>query len=125
MLELAHFQMERPSMDSQRHMSPDGKLCLIVVTVDDDLIIGFEGYGWHTHGDILARLSGLDAEAAIEQFIEKIKRGELVIAVLSKGENVTNIWISDDPQRETVIPGETILFRLWNGQHVVGAPGDS
>ena len=105
-------------MDSQRHISPDGKLCLIVVTVDDDLIIGFEGYAWHTHGDILARLSGLDAEAAIEEFIEKVKRGELVIAVLSKGENVTNIWISDDPQRETAIPGETIRLRLWNGQHV-------
>jgi hypothetical protein len=105
-------------MDSRRHMSPDRKLCLIVETVDNDLVVGFEGYAWHTHGDILARLSGLDAEAAMEAFIEKIKRGELVITVLSKGDNVTDIWISDDPQKETVIPGETIRLRLWNGQHV-------
>jgi hypothetical protein len=105
-------------MDNQRHTSPDGKLCLIVVTVDDDLIIGFEGYAWHTHGDILARLSGLAAEAAIEEFIEKKKKGELVIAVLSKGEDVTNIWISEDPQKETVLPGEAIRLRLWNGQDV-------
>ena len=103
-------------MNSQRHMSPDGKLCLVVKTVDDDRIVGFEGYGWHTHGDILASVGGLDAEAAIEEFIEKIKTGELAIAVLSKGESVIDIWISDDPQRETVSPGETIRFRLWNGQ---------
>jgi hypothetical protein len=35
-----------------------------------------------THGDILASLSGFDAEVAIEAFIEKIKKGELVIAIL-------------------------------------------
>jgi hypothetical protein len=39
-------------MDSQRHMSPDGRLCLIVETVNDDLIVGFERYAWHTHGDM-------------------------------------------------------------------------
>src|SRR5437868_9092095 len=105
-------------MDSRRHVSPDGKLCLVVETVDDDRSIGFEGYPWHTHGDILADLSGLDAEVATEAFIEKIKKGELVIAILSKGTNVIDVWISDDPQEETTIPGETIRFRLWNGQHV-------
>ena len=105
-------------MDSQRHMSPDGKLCLLVEIVDDDSSIGFEGYPWHTHGDILAELSGLDEEVAIEAFIEKIKKGELVIAILSEGENVIDVFISDDPREETTIPGETIRFRLWNGQHV-------
>ena len=114
----AHCQLERPPMDSQRHMSPDGELCLVVEIVDDDSMVGFEGYSWHTHGDILASLCGLDAEAAIEEFIEAIKKGERVISVLSKGENVVDIWISDDPQSETAFPGETIRFRLWNGQQV-------
>jgi hypothetical protein len=39
---------ERSSMDSQRHMSPDGRRCLIVVAVDDDLVIGFEEYAPRT-----------------------------------------------------------------------------
>jgi hypothetical protein len=103
-------------MNARRHVSPDGKLCLIVETVDNDRSVGFEGYSWHTHGDILARLYELDAEAAIEKFIKQITNGELVIAVLSKCGNVTDIWVSDDPQSETLSAGETIQFRLWDGR---------
>jgi hypothetical protein len=105
-------------MNNRRHVSPDGTLCLIVETVDNDRVVGFEGYSWHTHGDILASLYGLDAEAAIEKFIQEIISGELVIAILSKGEDIVDIWVSDDPQNETLSLGEAIQFRLWDSEEV-------
>ena len=38
----------------ERHTSPDGLLELIVDRADDgDWTVGFDGFAWHTHGDIL------------------------------------------------------------------------
>ena len=35
-----------------RHSSPDGSLVLVVDGTDGDLAVRFEGYEWHTHGDL-------------------------------------------------------------------------
>ena len=37
----------------ERHKSADGLMELIVDLTDGDWTVGFEGYPWHTHGDIL------------------------------------------------------------------------
>lgn len=38
----------------ERHTSPDGLLQLIDEHDEhDDWIVGFDGFAWHTHGDIL------------------------------------------------------------------------
>ena len=44
----------------EEHYSPD-RLLRLIVTRDDDgeLSVGFAGYSWHIHGDILARLTGV------------------------------------------------------------------
>ena len=39
-----------------RHVSPDGTLILLAVWDEEgEVTIGFEGFPWHTHGDILAQ----------------------------------------------------------------------
>jgi hypothetical protein len=37
----------------ERHSSPDGSLVLVVDYTDGDLAVAFEGFEWHTHGDLL------------------------------------------------------------------------
>ena len=50
----------------EEHRSPDGILTLKVKREDDgDVCVGFDGYSWHTHGDILASLSGLRQDEAV------------------------------------------------------------
>ncbi len=63
-------------MNEERHTSPDGKLTLFVGRLaEDDFIIGFEGFSWHTHPDLLG------GSARAQDFIEKILSNELVVAV--------------------------------------------
>ena len=51
----------------EEHRTPDGRFRFIVERSDDgDFSLGFDGYPAHTHGDILAELSGLSIEAAIQ-----------------------------------------------------------
>jgi len=38
----------------EEHVSPDRLLRLLVVREDGDITIGFAGYPWHTHGDVVA-----------------------------------------------------------------------
>jgi hypothetical protein len=40
-------------IDSDR-VSPDGALRFLVRSPDGDITLGFAGYPWHTHGDVLA-----------------------------------------------------------------------
>jgi hypothetical protein len=40
-------------MAVERHTSPDRLIELVVIVPDGDWTIGFVGYPWHTHGDIL------------------------------------------------------------------------
>ncbi len=41
-------------MKHEEHRTPDGALTLVVSHEDDDITIGFDGFQWHTHGDVLA-----------------------------------------------------------------------
>lgn len=59
----------------QRHESPDELLCLLVGDSDGNTCIGFDGFIWHTHGDILAALFGLPEEEAVASFVAEILSG--------------------------------------------------
>jgi hypothetical protein len=41
-------------MAHQEYSSPDGILTLVVSDEDGNSAIGFKGFRWHTHGDVLA-----------------------------------------------------------------------
>jgi hypothetical protein len=106
------------------YVSPDGQLRFLVTCPDGDWTIGFEGFPWHTHGSILASLSGLDEVPAVERFLADLIGNVSVIALTRTSGKLTDVWVTDDPEeadrdcRKYGQAEETIEFRLWNGTPV-------
>ncbi len=101
-----------------RHVSPDGLLTFVVAVDEaDDVTLGFKGYPWHTHADILAALSGTSPKAAVEQFVSALLGNKAVIAVATVAGRIEDVWVSDDPLKADPhkLDGEVIAFRFWNG----------
>lgn len=106
-------------MKTERYTSPDGRLVLIVAWEDDgDTYIGFEGYPWHTHGDILASIHGMKVDAAIAEFVEATLADRLAIAVQKLGGIVEDVWVADDIDGDSKYEesDETIEHRYWSGR---------
>jgi len=106
------------------HISPDGQLKFVVICPDGDLTMGFDGFPSHTHGSILANLSGQDAVVATERYVADLLGNVSVIAMTRVAGVLSDVWITDDPAealascRKYGRPDETIEFRLWNGTSV-------
>jgi hypothetical protein len=93
-------------------------LRLIVTRENDgDVAIGFDGYAWHTHADILASLWGLSENGAIQQFVERIIGDDEIIVVSRVNGEVRDVWPTDDPRGELTYkpPEESLEFRRWSG----------
>ena len=101
----------------EQHLSPDGMLTFIVGREDGEVCLGFEGYPWHTHPDLLAA-DGVSPEAATRQFVDALLAGRTVIVVSRAGSTVRDVWITDDAESElkNKMPDETLEFRYWDGQ---------
>jgi hypothetical protein len=105
-------------VSNTEYVSPDGRLRLLVVTSDDgDVSIGFDGFPWHTHADLLANATALAATAAVRRLLEDLFGDRSVVAVWSVGAVVRDVWVSDDPARDASYPaaGESIELRYWSG----------
>jgi hypothetical protein len=100
-----------------RYVSPDGALAFLVIRDPDDITLGFEGYPWHTHGDILAELSGDVTEQAVHRFVEDLLGNALVIAVISVDGVIADVRPKDDPETpDRYQPeNEQIQLRYWSG----------
>jgi hypothetical protein len=106
------------------HISPDGQLRFFVTRPDGDWTIGFDGFPWHTHGSILAELSGQDEISAIECFVANLTGNISVIVLRRRSGVLTDVSITDDPAGELSSykrygwPDEAIEFRRWDGTAV-------
>lgn len=102
----------------EEHLSPD-RLLRLIVTRDDggDMTIGFDGYSWHTHGDVLASLSGLTEKETVRQFVDRIIGDGQIIVVSRVNGEVRDVWPTDDPKVELHYkpPEESLEFRRWSG----------
>lgn len=120
----------RPIQCCSRHMvsgrayeSPDGILRFVVTTeYDGDVALGFDGFAWHTHADLLAALAGTTTYEAVNQFVQDLLGNRSVIAILRVGGEIKDVWISDAPNSESgyLSEGESIELRHWNGQRWTG-----
>lgn len=103
----------------ERHVSPDGLLRLIVECDDDDWAVGFEGFAWHTHGDLLEPFGYAGTvEQRVRAFVDDIVASRWVIVVSRLDGMLHDAWVTDDPTRNELKyaePNETIEKRLWNG----------
>ena len=106
------------------YISPDGQLKFLVTCPDGDWTIGFDGFPWHTHGSILAELSGQDESSSVKRFLADLTGNVSVIALTRISGKLTNIWTTDDPSQDLLSckeygqTNETIEFRLWDGTPV-------
>ncbi|WP_461344720.1 hypothetical protein [Bradyrhizobium liaoningense] len=50
-------------------------------------------FPWHTHGSILASVSGKDEETAIENFVADLTSGKSIIAVKRINGSVADVWV--------------------------------
>jgi hypothetical protein len=107
------------------YVSPDGHLRLLVTCPDGDWTIGFDGFPWHTHGSILADLSGQDEVSAVEHFLADLTTNVSVIGVKRTSGKLTEVWVSDDPTENLADhqrfgePNATLEFRFWDGTAVL------
>lgn len=103
----------------EEHVSPDGQLRFVVVAhPDGDVSLGFDGFSWHTHADILAALSDQSEESAVRLFVSDLLNDRSAIALWGVPGEVRDVWISSDPDRDSCYPieGETIELRYWSGR---------
>src|SRR6266516_2081819 len=107
-----------PERTTIRYISPDQGLTFLVVRERDDVSLGFAGYPWHTHADVLSGLSELSEEDAVSRYVDALLNNESVIAVLTLNNIVIDIWIADDPltpedfkTQWSPQEGEAITFR--------------
>ena len=103
---------------SEEHYSPDGLLTLAVQPLDGDCAIGFRGYPWHTHADILASMKSMNETQAVRQFVDDVLSDRALIAVQFIDGNMHDVWITDDPAKdcEHKQADEEIQFRYWSGR---------
>jgi hypothetical protein len=101
---------------SSRCVSPGGTLTFVVEREAGDVIVGFEGTPWHTHGDLLACAYGTSQEEAVAAFIEALLQNRTVIAVASVRGIVSDVWVTDEPFKSDhhKPEDEVIAFRFWD-----------
>jgi hypothetical protein len=106
----------------ERHSSPDGLLQLIVDRANDgDWSVGFDGFSWHTHGDLLTWEYGGSPETAVRAFVDHIVSSQRVIVISRIDGRISDAWITDDPSRDEqtyASLNEIIEKRLWNGEQI-------
>ncbi len=100
------------------YISPDGSLRFIVDREGDDVSLGFAGYEWHTHADLLVGSFGLSEQEAVARFVEDLLGDRSVIAVSRVRGVIQDVSITDDPASELRYKPEEeeIEFRHWSGR---------
>ena len=104
--------------DLERHSSPDGLLKLVICCGSDgDVSLGFEGYQWHTHADLLVPAYGTSPKDAVRQLVDDILSGRAIIAVARIDNAVHEVWLTDTPEEDLQnrLPEESVEFRNWSG----------
>ena len=106
--------------EAARFLTPDGKFTLLIEpsTESGGDAIGFEGFPWHTHVDLL---SVYEIEPQIEtadQFIEELREERLVMVIASVDGRIRDVWVTDNPEDELkyLSPGENLALRYWSGK---------
>jgi len=104
----------------EEHRTPDGLFRFVVERSEDgDLTLGFHGFAWHTHGDILAALSGLPEDAAIRNYVGALLSGRSFIGIARVAGEIRDVWVTNEVDDDKYKPdNETLEFRYWDGRPV-------
>ena len=99
------------------YVSPDDRLRFVVEQDGQDIALGFEGFSWHTHADMLASAFGTSEAPAIDQFVDDLLGDRCIIAVSRIGGTIRDVWITTDPRSDLryASDDEVLEFRYWSG----------
>lgn len=109
----------------ERHESPGLQLTLFVDLTDGDWTIGFEGFPYHTHGDILSETEYAGTpEQATRAFVKEIVESLRPIVIWRVDGRIRDLSMPHKLDRSQLqanldkygLPGETFELRYWNGQ---------
>ena len=105
-------------------LSPDKVLKLLVMKQDGGLSLGFEGYQWHVHGDmLLAEYEAETEDAAVGYFIHDLFTGARAVIIHKRGGGVVDISVGyrsdspfySDPRNDPYSkPDESVEVRRWD-----------
>ena len=101
----------------QSYRSLDGLLTFLTHVDDDgDITLGFEGFDWHTHGDLLVGRFGSDPADATAGFVKALLSDGLLIELLYVGEELFSVAIIDDDDNMNLHDEDlTVRRRYWSG----------
>ncbi|WP_069056065.1 hypothetical protein [Bosea sp. RAC05] len=103
----------------ETHVDLSGTLTFAVDRAEDGTIsIGFVGFPWHVHPCLLVSAFGPTDEAATEGFKNAVLGNRLVIAIVRKGQEIADVFITGDPDTEAdgLSDDEELELRYWNGR---------
>ncbi|WP_165253312.1 hypothetical protein [Paludisphaera soli] len=104
----------------EEYVGPDGALRFQVTRdpASGETILGFAGYCWHTHPELLAAGYGLPEPEAVRKSIDDLLADRLVIGIFRQHGEVSDVAIEDDPGHgyEWMEPWESIEYRYWSGK---------
>src|SRR5215207_1578566 len=107
----------------REYVSPDNQLRFVVDYDEQDVSLGFEGFPWHTHADVLATEFGTSEELAVERFVRDLLSDRSILAVSRIGGTISDVWITADPRSDLLYNSddEVLEFRYWSGRQWKGA----
>ena len=107
----------------REYVSPDNQLRFVVHYDERDVSLGFEGFPWHTHADLLASEFGTSEELAVDRFVSDLLSDRSILAVSRIGGTISDVWITADPLSDLLYKAddELLEFRYWSGRQWKGA----
>src|ERR687897_3928968 len=83
---------------TREYVSPDNQLRFVVDHDEQDVRLGFEGFPWHTHVDVLASEFGTSEELAVDRFVRDLLSDRSILVVSRIGGTVSDVLITADPR---------------------------
>jgi hypothetical protein len=110
----------------ERYESPDRAIRLVIDLTDGDWTIGFDGFAWHTHGDILEAWGYHGApDKMVRAFVQDIISSRKEICVYRIDGRISDIAVPADytdrpPANDRYAPpNETMETRYWDDRPIV------
>jgi hypothetical protein len=102
---------------TRKYVSSDNQLKFVVDRDEQDVRLGFEGFSWHTHANVLASEFGTSEELAVNRFVRDLLSDRSILVVSRIGGTIHDVWITADPQSDLRYKSddEVLEFRYWSG----------
>ena len=102
---------------TREYVSPDNQHRFVVDHDEQDVSLGFEGFPWHKHANVLASEFGTSEELAVNRFVSDLLSDHCIIVLSRTGGTIRDVWITADPQSHLrdKSADEVLEYRYWSG----------